>query len=56
MDVLGQPISPRRILLEVLTLEDGTDRLSQNVDKELPLHNRPEEHSFHLLCGGSLKL
>jgi len=27
----------RRILLGFLTLEDGTDRLSRNVRKELPL-------------------
>jgi hypothetical protein len=27
-----------RILFGFLTLEDGTDRFSQNVGKELPLH------------------
>jgi len=35
----------------------GTDRLSQNVGKELPLalRNSPEERSSHLLRGGGMK-
>jgi hypothetical protein len=31
-----------------LTLEDGTDSLSQNVVRNCPLHNIPEEHRSHL--------
>ena len=44
--------NPRR-----LTLEDGTDRLSQNVVKNYhyPLRNSPEGRSSHPLRGGSLK-
>jgi hypothetical protein len=43
-------------LLEFLTLEDGTDRLSQNNGKELALLTvyNPEERSSYLLHGRSL--
>ena len=34
-DILAVPSS--RVLFEFLTLADGTDRLSRNISKELPL-------------------
>ena len=42
---------------DFFTVEDGTDRFSRNVGKELPLYAAyiPEERRPHLLCGGSLK-
>ena len=42
--------------LDFLIFEDGTDRFSRNVGKELhsKLHNTPEEHRSHLQRGGSL--
>ena len=46
----------RGFLLGFLTFENGTDRLSRNVGKELSLlRSSPEELSSHLLRGGSLK-
>jgi hypothetical protein len=36
-DISGQPISPI-FYLECLTIEDGTDSLSQNVGNELPIN------------------
>jgi hypothetical protein len=39
-------------LLDLLTLEVGTDRLSQNIDAELnqsALHNIAEEHRSHMI-------
>jgi hypothetical protein len=34
----NKSFSSSRIFLDFLTLEDGTDRLSRNIGKELPLH------------------
>jgi hypothetical protein len=47
--VSGQPICP------ILTLEDGTDRLTRNVDTELTLRNIPQERRSYLHRGGNLK-
>jgi hypothetical protein len=55
---LGQPIdSVFKGQGEFLTFEDGTDRLSQNIGKELPLYaeNIPEERRPQLHRGGNLK-
>jgi len=37
------------------TFQDGSELLSRNVGKELPLHNIPENYRSHLFRGGSLK-
>jgi len=43
--------------LDLLTLEDDTDRLPQKVGKyQSTLRNIPEERRAHLHCDGSLKL
>jgi hypothetical protein len=50
------PRSPRRIFLDCLTLEDGTDRLSRKVDKyQYTVGNILEERRSRLHRGGSLK-
>jgi len=42
--------------LYCLTLEDGNDSLSQSVgNKQLKLHNIPDERKFHLHSSGNLK-
>jgi hypothetical protein len=55
---LGQPIgSVFKGQGEFLTFEDGTDGLSQNIGKDLPLYaaNIPEERRPQLHRGGNLK-
>jgi hypothetical protein len=46
-----------RLSFGFLTSEDGTDRLSRNVVKyyHYSLRNNPQQRSYHLLRGGSLK-
>jgi len=60
IDVSGQPIRPilnGQSLLDCLTLEDGTDRLSPNDGNyQLTLLNIPKELRPHLHRTGSMNL